>query len=72
MKSPEICEVPKDDTFGFIAGYTSNGVPFGFTHEEFEKIMQNDYIIEKQFDELFCEQILRNANRLDVLIPDRT
>ena len=26
----------EDDTFYFIAGYTSNGVPFGITREEME------------------------------------
>ncbi|MEW9674259.1 hypothetical protein [Ammoniphilus sp. 3BR4] len=27
-----------DETFYFIAGYTSNGVPFGITHKEMEEI----------------------------------
>lgn len=27
-----------DKYFTFIAGYTSNGVPFGLTHEEFDQI----------------------------------
>lgn len=27
-----------DEVFAFIAGYTSNGVPFGITHEEMEAI----------------------------------
>lgn len=27
-----------DDTFYFIVGYTSNGVPFGITHEEMKEI----------------------------------
>lgn len=27
-----------DETFYFIAGYTSNGFPFGITHEEIERI----------------------------------
>ncbi|MCA1761113.1 MAG: hypothetical protein LC658_15200 [Bacteroidales bacterium] len=26
-----------DDNFAFIAGYTSAGVPYGLTHEEYEK-----------------------------------
>lgn len=25
-----------DENFAYIVGYTSNGVPFGLTHEEFE------------------------------------
>ncbi len=30
--------IESDDYFGFIAGYTSNGVPFGLTHDEWDKI----------------------------------
>ena len=30
-----------DDTFAYIAGYTSNGVPYGITWEEMEKL-END------------------------------
>ena len=25
-----------DENFAYIVGYTSNGVPFGLTHEEFD------------------------------------
>lgn len=32
------CDFGKDEYFGFIVGYTSNGVPFGLTHEEMENI----------------------------------
>lgn len=27
-----------DENFAFIVGYTSNGFPFGLTHEEFDQI----------------------------------
>ena len=27
-----------DENFAFIAGYTSNGFPFGLTHEQFDQI----------------------------------
>ena len=27
-----------DENFGFIVGYTSNGVPYGLTHEEWNEI----------------------------------
>jgi len=30
--------IESDEHFGFIAGYTSNGVPYGLTHEEWNKI----------------------------------
>lgn len=30
--------VESDEHFGFIVGYTSNGVPFGLTHEELDEI----------------------------------
>lgn len=32
--------IESDEYFGFIAGYTSNGVPYGLTHEEMEEIMK--------------------------------
>lgn len=35
-KRREVEENYEDDTFYFIAGYTSNGVPFGITREEME------------------------------------
>ena len=38
---PEIDSlIESDEYFGFIAGYTSNGVPYGLTHEEMEEIMK--------------------------------
>jgi hypothetical protein len=30
--------IESDEYFGFIAGYTSNGVPYGLTHKEMDKI----------------------------------
>jgi len=30
--------IESDEYLGFIVGYTSNGVPFGLTHEELDKI----------------------------------
>jgi hypothetical protein len=33
--------VENDGYFGFIAGYTANGVPYGLTHEEMDKIRNN-------------------------------
>jgi hypothetical protein len=36
-----------DETFCFIAGYTSNGVPFGITWEEHEREEDNE------FDDIF-------------------
>lgn len=38
-----------DETFSFIAGYTSNGVPFGVTREE---TGQED---DNEFDDIFTE-----------------
>ncbi|THE11954.1 hypothetical protein E1I69_13020 [Bacillus timonensis] len=31
-----------DDTFAFIAGFTSGGAPYGITHEEMEEFIDND------------------------------
>lgn len=31
-----------DETFYFIAGYTSNGVPYGITYEEMEEVEINE------------------------------
>lgn len=40
-EKPEIDSLfGSDEYFGFIAGYTSNGVPYGLTHEEMEEIMK--------------------------------
>ena len=30
--------IESDEYFSFIAGYTSNGVPYGLTHEEWNKL----------------------------------
>ena len=51
IKLPDKLEVEKDDIFGFIVGYTSNGVPYGFTHEEYDKLEQNDLNIEIRYDD---------------------
>lgn len=37
--------IESDEYFGFIAGYTSNGVPYGLTHEEWNEINSD---IEKE------------------------
>ena len=34
QKEPELLPMEQDDTFFFIAGYTSGGVPYGLTWEE--------------------------------------
>ena len=34
QKEPELSPMEQDDTFFFIAGYTSGGVPYGLTWEE--------------------------------------
>ncbi len=33
-KEPELLPMEQDDTFFFIAGYTSGGAPYGLTWEE--------------------------------------
>lgn len=41
--------IESDEYFGFIAGYTSNGVPYGLTYKEMDEIrddIKND-ITEK-------------------------
>jgi hypothetical protein len=36
---PSICPLfESDEYFGFIVGYTSNGVPYGLPHEEWDEI----------------------------------
>lgn len=35
-------EYDSDETFAFIAGYTSGGAPFGITHEEMEEIERRE------------------------------
>lgn len=30
--------IESDEHFGYIVGYTSNGVPYGLTHEEWDEI----------------------------------
>jgi len=37
--------VESDEYIGFIVGYTSNGVPYGLSHNEMDEI--NDEIIEE-------------------------
>ncbi|MFW6328087.1 MAG: hypothetical protein ACOC2F_07240 [Bacteroidota bacterium] len=48
------CDFEKDEYFGFIVGYTSNGVPYGLTHEEMESIetSNNENNSHKENDEL--------------------
>ena len=45
--------IESDDTFAFIAGYTSGGVPFGITWEEMEEIERRDkeFLGEKYQDD---------------------
>jgi len=40
-------QIESDEHFGFIAGYTSNGVPYGLTHEELEGIEEFDKETDK-------------------------
>lgn len=35
-------EYDSDETFAFIAGYTSGGAPFKITHEEMEEIKRRE------------------------------
>ena len=42
--------IESDEHFGFIAGYTSNGVPYGLTHEEWSEI--NSETKNEKTDEL--------------------
>ncbi|MFT6200143.1 MAG: hypothetical protein ACJAQ2_001923 [Vicingaceae bacterium] len=46
--------IESDEHFGFIAGYTSNGVPYGLTHDEWDKIdsEQNTDKIKKDDSDL--------------------
>lgn len=37
-ENAETTFIESDDNFGFIAGYTSGGFPYGLTHEEFDRI----------------------------------
>ena len=38
VNSDIISFIETDEHFGFIVGYTSNGVSYGLTHEEWNKI----------------------------------
>ena len=45
--------IESDEYFGFIAGYTSNGVPYGLTHEEMDEIkadIKNEKTDNKNID----------------------
>jgi hypothetical protein len=35
---PTNSTIESDEYFGFIVGYTSNGVPYGLTHEQWDGI----------------------------------
>lgn len=39
-----------DEYFGFIAGYTPNGVPFGLTHKEWDEI-NSEVLNEKNYED---------------------
>jgi len=41
-KRQESLEEYSDRRYAYIAGYTSNGVPFGITHEEMEKNLNKE------------------------------
>lgn len=34
--------IESDEHFGFIVGYTSNGVPYGLTHEEINELEETE------------------------------
>ncbi len=45
--------IESDGHFGFIVGYTSNGVPYGLTHEEMDEIkydIKNETTEKDNFD----------------------
>jgi len=37
-------QLESDSDFGFIAGYTSGGIPYGLTHDEMAQISEDDEI----------------------------
>ena len=37
-----------DENFAFIAGFTSNGVPFGLTHEEMRELEKEQKLCESE------------------------
>jgi hypothetical protein len=39
-----------DENFAFIVGFTSNGVPFGITHEEMKEIEKEEISSNKKDD----------------------
>jgi hypothetical protein len=52
-KNPELEEYGRvfgsDENFAFIAGFTSNGAPFGITHEEMREL-ENEQDFNKNDD----------------------
>lgn len=38
IKSNTYSLIENDEHFGFIVGYTANGVPYGLTHEEWDEV----------------------------------
>lgn len=51
--------IEQDDHFGFIIGYTSNGVPYGLNHEEWGACHLNPagFIETDKSDEAFDSSI---------------
>jgi len=53
-KNPELkeygMEFGSDENFAFIAGFTSNGTPFGITHEEMREIEKEEKLSNKNDD----------------------
>ena len=43
--------IESDEHFGFIAGYTSNGVPYGLTHEEWDKINSEEETNKEEIED---------------------
>ncbi len=43
--------IESDEYFGFIVGYIANGVPYGLTHEEMDKIRDDiKYKLTKKYN----------------------
>ena len=49
----------QNEYFAFIAGYTSGGVPYGITWEEWEQMEKNDEVKEKpeKRESLFLKEL---------------
>jgi hypothetical protein len=44
--------IESDEHFGYIPGYTSSGVPYGLTHEEWDKINSKTKIEKTDSDNI--------------------